>query len=215
MVRSARAPELTKAMIVEAALALADAHGVEAITMRQIAGVLGVSQMAAYRHFSTKDEIVQGLGEHAWHVLEAELNPALRWDEQLRRVFVHMHETHRQHPGLVEVLLARPVGGLPVYRTMERLVGTLRAAGFSFDESIQALASLESYTVGFTVHQRARAGRDPARDHRQLHELPSDDFPHLGVAASTFADWASEERFLAGLDWAINALRRDLCEHQR
>ena len=201
---------MSRAAILEAALTLADAHGIEAVTMRRIAGVLGVSQMAAYRHVATKEEIVQGLGEHAWQELEADLDPALAWDEQLRRVFLQMHETHRRHPGLVEILLARPVSGLPVYRTMERLVGVLRSAGFSLDDAIQALASLESYTFGFSVHQRARAGRDPVQDHHQLLELPAGEFPNLSAAASEFADWASEERFTAGLDWAISSLRRDL-----
>lgn len=89
--------------------------------MPRIAGALGVSQMAAYRYVSTKDEIVEGLCEYAWQALEAKLDLALTWDEQVRRVFIHMHETPRRHPGLVEILLARPVSGLPVYRTMERL----------------------------------------------------------------------------------------------
>jgi len=213
MPRAARAPELTKTLILEAALALADADGIEAVTMRRIADILAVSQMAAYRHVRTKDEIVQGLGEYAWQILEADLDPTLTWDEQLRRVFVHMHEMHRQHPGLVDILLARPVSGLPVYRTMERLVEILRAAGFSLEGSIQALASLESYTFGFTVHQRIRAGRDPDREHRLIHELPADDFPNLHAAASKIVDWASEKRFIAGLDWAIGSLRRDLSDH--
>lgn len=210
MSTSAETAALTKDAILVAALRLADNHGIEAITMRRIAEVLGVSSMAAYRHVRTKEEIFEGLATLAWEVLETDLDPDEPWDVQLRRVFLHMHRTHHEHPGLVEILLARPASGLPVYRTMERLVGVLRSAGFTLDESIQALASLESYTFGFTVHRRVMAGRDPAADHRMLYELPADEYPNLSSAALRFASWASEERFIAGLDWCIANLRRDL-----
>lgn len=210
MSRPARTTDLSKASILDAALKLADANGIEAVTMRRIAEVLGVSQMAAYRHVRTKDEIVASLGEYAWQVLEAELDPALEWREQLKRIFTHMHATHREHPGLVDILLARPVGGLPVYRTMERLTEVLRTAGFTLEESIRVLASLESYTFGFTVHQRIRAGRDHARERDTIDDLPPEEFPNLYAAASILSDWSSEERFIAGLDWFIESLHREL-----
>lgn len=88
----------------------------------------------------------------------------------------------------------------------------MRTVGFSLDESIRAPASLESYTVGFTVHQRVRAGRHPIRDHDQLEALPVDEFPDLRAAAAMFADWSSEERFISGLDWLIVSLRREFVD---
>jgi hypothetical protein len=55
-----------------------------------------------------------------------------------------------------------------------------------------------------------RAGRDPGAEHPPLFELPADQFPNLSGDPSKFASWANEERFVAGLDRAIDYLRRDL-----
>jgi hypothetical protein len=89
------------------------------------------------------------------------------------------------------------------------------SSGFDTDEALLAVASLESYTLGFTVQQRVRAGRDAGYTHPPLFDLPRDQFPNLSQAPEKYAHWANEERFLSGLAWAINNLRRDRDNHHR
>ena len=52
---------LSRERVLRAAVALADEHGVEAISMRRIAGELGVVPMALYKHVSSKDELLDGM----------------------------------------------------------------------------------------------------------------------------------------------------------
>ena len=188
--RGARAPakrnpqrgQLTKDTILAAALVLADEDGIGAVTIRRIADELSLSPMSLYRHIRTKEEIIQGLGDLAWEILDTPPDPEVGWDEHLRQTFTHIHRALLDHPGLVDILMLEPTTGMRVYAVIERLMGVLTKAGFSSDEALLAIASLESYTLGFTVQQRVRAGRDPGRDHPPLFDLPPDRFPNLSRA---------------------------------
>jgi AcrR family transcriptional regulator len=202
--------QLTKETILATALQLADEDGIGAVTIRRIADELGLSPMSLYRHIRTKEEIVEGLGDLAWEILGAEPDPGVEWDEHLRQTFMHIHRALLDHPGLVDILMLKPTRGMHVYAAIERMIGVLTQAGFSSDDALLAVASLESYTLGFTVQQRVRAGRDPGTDHPPLFDLPVDQFPNLSGDPSKFAGWANEERFVAGLDRAIDYLRSDL-----
>lgn len=201
--------ELSKDAILDAALALADADGLAAVSIRRIAEEFGLSAMSLYRHIRTKEEILDGLADRAWEILDREPESNIAWDEHLRQTFIHMHQSMLGHPGLVDIIMLEPNRGLHVYAVIERLMGVLVSAGFDTDAALLAVASLESYTLGFTVQQRVRAGRDASADHPPLFDLPKDQFPNLSGAPEKFAQWASEERFLAGLEWAINNLQRD------
>ena len=57
---------LTRAVVVDRALQLADADGLEALTIRKLATDLGVTPMALYWHFRSKDELLDGLTERLW-----------------------------------------------------------------------------------------------------------------------------------------------------
>lgn len=201
--------QLSKDTILTTALRLADEEGIGAVTIRRIADELGLSPMSLYRHIRTKEEIIDGLGDLAWKILGTEPGAGLDWDEQLREMFMHMHRALLEHPGLVDILMLKATTGMHVYAAIERMMGVLTRAGFSPDDALLAIASLESYTLGFTVQQRVRAGRDPTQDHPPLFELPADEFPNLSRAPREFAQWANEKRFVAGLDRAIEHLRRD------
>jgi TetR/AcrR family transcriptional regulator, tetracycline repressor protein len=207
---AAQRGQITKQTILATALQLADEDGIGAVTIRRIADELGLSPMSLYRHIRTKEEIVEGLGDLAWEILGAEPDPGVEWDEHLRQTFMHIHRALLEHPGLVDILMLKPTRGMHVYAAIERMIGVLTGAGFSSDDALLAVASLESYTLGFTVQQRVRAGRDAGADHPPLFDLPADRFPNLSGDPSKFAGWANEERFVAGLDRAIESLRRDL-----
>src|SRR5215472_898193 len=61
---------LTRAAVVDRALRLADADGLEALTIRKLAAELGVTPMALYWHFRSKDELLEGLAERVWSEID-------------------------------------------------------------------------------------------------------------------------------------------------
>src|SRR5246127_5987746 len=59
--RRGRPPTIDREAVLDTAIRLLDAEGVEALTMRRLASELGVSAMAPYRHVGSKDELLMVL----------------------------------------------------------------------------------------------------------------------------------------------------------
>src|SRR6516162_9598873 len=77
---------LTRDAVVDRALELADSQGLDALTIRKLATELGVTPMALYWHFRSKDELLGGLVERVWSQIDADIDPAAAWPDQLRHL---------------------------------------------------------------------------------------------------------------------------------
>src|SRR5215469_17789579 len=80
-------PRLTRQAVVDRALQLADADGLDALTIRKLATRLGVTPMALYWHFRGKEELLEGLAEPIWAGIDVNVDSAAPWSEQLRGIF--------------------------------------------------------------------------------------------------------------------------------
>lgn len=103
------APELTRERIVLAAMGIADAEGLSAVSMRRIAAELGVAAMALYRHVPGKDELVVLMADTAaGRGALPEPGPA-DWRERLEQGTRLQWEMYRRHPWLAQVMsMTRP-----------------------------------------------------------------------------------------------------------
>jgi AcrR family transcriptional regulator len=211
-----RRGELNKELILSAGLQLLDAEGLEALSMRRISDELGVTPMALYRHVGTKEEIVDGLADLALNPLDTEPAQDAEWHEQIREIFASVHDSFIEHPGLVEILLRRPVTANRAVRAIERLLRILCSAGFDGREAVGAIAALASFTFGFTLQQRthARSAAEQANRLRTLRQLPREEFPHTIELAEDFANWSTDEQFTNGLALLIDGLRTQLARRE-
>ena len=100
------AAKLSKAAVVERALALADELGLEALTIRRLAQELGVTPMALYWHFRSKEELLAGLGDRVWSEIDVDIDPAADWPAQLRGLLESLVAMLRAHPSASQLLLA-------------------------------------------------------------------------------------------------------------
>jgi len=75
---------LSRAAVAEHALKLADAEGLNSVTVRRLAQDLGVTPMALYWHFKNKDELMLGIVDHALSRVRATRSPKDPWQRQLR-----------------------------------------------------------------------------------------------------------------------------------
>ena len=82
----AQRSRLSKATVVQRALALADAGGLDALTIRRLAQELGVTPMALYWHFRSKEELLAGLGDQIWTEVSTDIDPDAPWHAQLRAI---------------------------------------------------------------------------------------------------------------------------------
>ena len=104
-VEDAERPRLSKAAVVERGLAIADAEGMEAVTIRRLAADLGVTPMALYWHFRSKEELLVGLADRLWTEFDVGVNAAAEWSDQLRGLMESLVRVLRSHPAASSLLV--------------------------------------------------------------------------------------------------------------
>ena len=75
---------LSKRAVVDRALKLADANGLDALTIRKLAQDLGVTPMALYWHFRSKEDLLEGMAERVWGEIDVHVEEAVPWWAQLQ-----------------------------------------------------------------------------------------------------------------------------------
>jgi AcrR family transcriptional regulator len=157
--RSRTRKPLTKERVLEKAIALADADGIDALTMRKLGHALGVEAMSLYNHVASKGELVAAVVDRV--VGEFDLpDDEPRWDAAIRRCAISAHDLLLEHQWACSLALlpsdTGTVGG-PRIRYMEWLLRRLREAGFSAELTYSAYHTLDSHIFGFTLWQLGHA----------------------------------------------------------
>jgi AcrR family transcriptional regulator len=144
----ARVP-LSRERVLRAAVALADAHGVEALSMRRIARELGVVPMALYKHVANKDELLDGMID----VVVGEIDPpggGTDWKTTIRRRVLSARDALLRHRWASRVIESRSDPTPAVMEYMDAMIGIFRAGGFSIDLTHHAMHALGSRLLGFS-----------------------------------------------------------------
>ena len=93
--------ELTRDGIVDRAVAIADADGLDAVSIRRVAQEFGVTPMALYWHVQNKDELLAAMGDRLYADLDLPHDPSRPWDERLHELMVAVVAGLRRHPALL------------------------------------------------------------------------------------------------------------------
>jgi AcrR family transcriptional regulator len=172
--------------VVDRALRLADADGLDALTIRKLATDLGVTPMALYWHFRSKDELLEGLAERLWSEIDVNVDSEAPWTTQLQRVLESLLRVLRTHPAGTGLLLHSEKQGESYANAAEVTLELLRGAGFD-PQTASALARSALWTgimlvmsepgVEFlTEDEKAEAQR---KKQVALASLPPAKFPRL------------------------------------
>ena len=89
---------LSKRAVVDRALKLADADGLDTLTIRKLAQDLGVTPMALYWHFRSKDDLLEGMAEQVWSEIDVVVDPSVPWWAQLQGGLESLLTALRAHP---------------------------------------------------------------------------------------------------------------------
>ena len=200
---------LTKAVVADRALALADRVGLEALTIRKLATDLGVTPMALYWHFRSKDELLVGIADRIWSEIDIEVDWSVPWLEQMRAMFTSLLSVLRAHPAAPQLLMrTEKLHSEAARNTTEAALEVLHRAGFS-PEDASAIAQAALWNALMLV--MAEPGSeftDPVeraeemRKHRvELATLPQARYPRLVECAlpMTACD-DPEEHYQFGID---------------
>ncbi|MEU9075688.1 TetR/AcrR family transcriptional regulator C-terminal domain-containing protein [Kitasatospora sp. NPDC048538] len=155
--------DLTRARIVAAAVRVADAEGLAALSMRRVATELGAATMSLYRHVPRKDDLLRLMMDEAFR--EQPLPDRLPggWREGLEEVARLQWSIYRRHPWLASTMsFTRPVLAPDAAVHTERSLAALAGLGLSVEEAAQASVALAAFVCGLAVHfeREAQAEQD-------------------------------------------------------
>lgn len=187
--------------IVDAAAALIDADGFEALTMRRLADRCEVGVMTLYGYFRTKEELLGALANRSLAEIELPGGDGLTWQEQVMTVFRSVRQTFLDHPELARIVAIQPIDGIAAYRGAEVVFGAFARGGLSDTEAVAAFETLTSFTAGFTLREAARTA-EPAHQTdplRTIRSLPAEDFGHVIGVVGLMAARGGEQQFEDGL----------------
>ncbi len=145
---------LTRARVLDAALAVAEREGLERLSMRLVARELGVSPMALYRHVANKDDLLDGLVERLLGELGLP-DESLPWDERLRILARELRALARRRPRLFGLLLQRRAVGAGATRAREAALRALADAGLDHAAAARAERLLSTVIFGFAFSEAA------------------------------------------------------------
>jgi AcrR family transcriptional regulator len=163
-----RPPQRTRTQVVAAAIAVADAEGLDALTMRRLAAELGAGVMSLYTYVRDKDDLVDQMVEQLIAFDPAagavELIDLARWQRDLML----------RHPWLPTALPNRQLTGPNTLGYLERGLAALAPTGLPGGTKMEILALLTGFVAGYVTHElaQARAGiTDPERIAAQVAQL--------------------------------------------
>jgi AcrR family transcriptional regulator len=142
-------PTLSRERVVERALELADAEGVDAITMRRLGGELGVEAMALYTHIDSKDDLLSEIGSRILTELEIEPREHPDWRGRIETVCRAWAALRERHPHSFALIYRARTGVLPV---TEELMDALLTAGFAGADAWLAYQTLVFFLDAPLVH---------------------------------------------------------------
>ncbi len=149
-----RRPQIDRAAILDAAMRLADEHGLDAVTMHAVAQRLAVTPMALYRHMDSKQALLDGLVERL--LTSFPLPPAdTPWADRLTATADAIRSTARRHPAVFPLLLTRPAM-TPAARAVRAFVqAALREAGLTEAAAARAERLISTSVLGFAASEAA------------------------------------------------------------
>jgi AcrR family transcriptional regulator len=200
--------------VLETAVAFADRHGLESLSMRKLAEELGAGAMSLYYYVPNKEQLIDGMVD----IVFGEIEPPsleLDWKTAMRRRAVSTREALNRHRWAVGLMEGRMSPGPASIRIREAILGCLREAGFSIEETIQAYSVQDAYIYGFALQERslpfesAEESTAVAEETTQQVAELAKDFPYLaevvaGHVATVGYDFTAA--FEYGLDLILDAL---------
>ncbi|MEM8808363.1 MAG: TetR/AcrR family transcriptional regulator C-terminal domain-containing protein [Cyanobacteria bacterium P01_G01_bin.38] len=201
---------LSRERVLHAAVRLADAGGIEALSMRKLAQELGVKAMSLYNHVANKDDLVDGMVDIVASEIEVP-DLSIDWTTAMRRRATSAYEVLLRHPWSTLALVSRVNVGPAMLRYVDATLGCLIEAGFSLEMADHAWNAIDSHIYGFTL-QALNFPFEPeeysvvARD--SVSQIPADQYPYLNKL--THPVMAGDYNGLHDFEWGLDLILEGL-----
>jgi len=211
--RPARRPRnsLSRQQVVDAALQLADADGLEALSMLTLARRLECGVMTIYGYVDNKEDLLDAIALRGL----ADLRLPRPLPGEPRAVLMAWGRAFRltllQHPSLAMIFLSQAVIGPAIFQGIEVLLGALSRAGISATFGVHAIYAVVIYAAGFVAWELPRTRRQSQSEYaaawrREFAGLRQEHFPITASVLDELPRLAGEEQFEIGLTALVDGL---------
>ena len=160
-------PGLSPDAIVGAAMRVADAEGLEAVSIARVAKELGFTTMSLYRHVANKDELLQLMWNASAVGAETLVLEGSDWRERLKSWALIQREMIDRHPWVTQMPLAAPPLAPNSMHFVERALEALDDTGLADEDKLRMIGLITSYTLSEArmAHDAARAMAQSGPEH--------------------------------------------------
>jgi AcrR family transcriptional regulator len=231
-----RRPAYTREQIAQTAIAIADAEGFEAVSMRRIATELGAGTMTLYHYIHGKDELVALLSDAIMAEIvipEDELPDG--WREGLAEIARRTLAIFKRHPWVVEHIGEGDpsAAGPNLLRHVEQTYAVTARTGLDMERQVELSSIVDDYVFGHamrTYHGGPFGSEKEAADRRDAmiayltEQLGTGEYPHLEAVAGDDPEagfarighvMSDEDRFERGLERLLDGLESWVEETRR
>ncbi len=203
------AERLTRRRVIGAAIDVADADGLEGVTMRSVAQAVSSSPMALYQHIRNKEDLLNGMIEAIIERIGT-VDPSAPWRPELRERSIAARSVLTRHPWAIAILDSRFPAGPAALRQHENILALLTHNGFELAEATFVYTVIDAFVYGFVVQDHQIPTATDARERGMADVgLPEGEYPHLLEFATRFAytgGWEFRHQFQPGLDLILDAI---------
>jgi AcrR family transcriptional regulator len=198
--------------VLEAAVAWADEHGTDGLSMRVLAGELGCGAMSLYNHVAHKHDMLEGMVDRVAAEIASPHAEDGDWKAALRTTAHSAHDTLLRHPWAAP-LWSKSGPGPARLRHMDGILRILREADFSVAAACRGFHAITTHILGFTLQRLdfPVARQDLARVAADfLREMPTEEFPWFAEHVRHHIDTPDQgDSFSFVLDLILEGLERE------
>lgn len=200
---------LTRSDVLTGALDLVDRDGLDALSMRRLAGHLDVETMSLYKRVASKDDLLAGMAEVLWDEIAAAAPPDADWRAWLTAYGHAIRTVAMAHPNAVSLLVAGEVFPPALLEVIATQLDHVASKGGARTDAINAMCTVTAFALGCTMAERACLGPDHgASSERQqfrriARALPPDTSDRILDTALAVCGCDPDDMFHQGLDLII------------
>lgn len=187
-------PALTRERIVTAASDLIERDGIGAFTMRSLGRELGVSAMAVYSHFDSRDAILVAVLRRLMASMNTDPVPGETWDDTLRRTMTSIYQLEMAHPELATIEVVPQAGENGLAEHTDKIVNLHLAQGMPESVLTQAWALVDAYLTGFIGNAIAVRANRPSADCGVSNARAVEEGGSADCASDDEPPWATHRR---------------------
>lgn len=204
--------------MVRVALTLADAEGIEALSLRRIATILGVSAMALYWYVERKEDVLDLMIDAVYGEMSFPQPAPADWRSHLQAIAVQTRAMMLRHPWLASLIGHRAVLGPNALKQTDYLLGVVGQLGIDMTTSMSILATFNAYVVGFVLREmgeveaQRRTGLNEQEWQQQMapyvqeQVIASGRYPFLARYLAESEEPSPDEHFTFGLTCLLNGI---------